>query len=107
MSYSKFVFSGSTSIRYASFQKGDGVNDGNLNVCFQSGRVYTYRGVSQNRFTKLCKAPSTGKYYGEFIKGKYPCDGARDFKLERTLNSLLAQCEVFDAPAVESVPVAV
>ena len=90
MSYTRYNTPDSSVIDYISFQKDKQL----LNVKFKAGGVYTYRGVSQNRFTRLCKSESIGRYYAEFVKGKYPCDGPRDFALERTLNTILSNSEL-------------
>lgn len=63
----------------------------NLHIKFKSGKTYTYHGVSQWKFTKMCKAPSVGSYYNKRIKGQYPCTGARQFMLESQLNWMLTR----------------
>jgi hypothetical protein len=60
-----------------------------LNVKFKGGSVYTFRGVSRNRFTRLCNAESIGRYFAQKIKGQYDSH-KRDYALERELNEKLA-----------------
>lgn len=43
-----------------------------LEVEFQSGRVYTYAGVSAQRKTALLKAPSLGSYFHKNVRTSYP-----------------------------------
>jgi len=90
MSYVRYNSPDSSVIAYVSYQK----DSERLNVKFKSGGVYTYSGVTQNRFTRLCRSESIGRYYAEFVKGKYPVVGPRDFGRERALNALLANSEV-------------
>lgn len=89
-SYVRYNCPGSSVIDYASYQK----DSETLNIKFKSGGVYSYQGVSQNRFTRLCKSDSIGSYFHEFVKGKYPVVGPRNFELERTLNQQLLDTEV-------------
>lgn len=89
-SYVRYNCPGSSVIDYVSFQK----DSETLNVKFKSGGVYSYHGVSQNRFTRLCKSDSIGSYFHEFVKGKYPVTGPRNFQLERTLNQQLLDCAI-------------
>ena len=96
-SYVRYNCPGSSVIDYASYQK----DSETLNIKFKSGGVYSYQGVSQNRFTRLCKSDSIGSYFHEFVKGKYPVTGPRNFELERTLNQQLLDSEVI-APEFET-----
>lgn len=89
-SYVRYNCPGSSVIDYASYQK----DSETLNIKFKSGGVYSYQGVSQNRFTRLCKSDSIGSYFHEFVKDKYPVTGPRNFELERTLNQQLLDSEV-------------
>lgn len=45
---------------YVSFKKG--------------GRVYRYRGVSQDEFNRLAQAKSPGQYIAQHIRGKFDFD---------------------------------
>lgn len=85
--YERYNCPESSVIDYVSYQHSDEL----LNVKFKSGGVYTYRGVSKNRFTRLCKSESIGRYFHEFVKNKYPVIGPRKFELERELNSVLLE----------------
>jgi len=98
-SYVRYDCPSSSVIDYASYQPADEL----LNIKFKNGGVYTYRGVSKNRFTRLCKSDSIGSYFHEFVKGKYPVIGPRNFELERTLNQQLLDNEVLVAssPSVD------
>lgn len=42
-----------------------------LEIEFNTGAVYQYPGVPQERYDALCGAPSIGKAFGEHIKGKF------------------------------------
>lgn len=85
--YERYNCPESSVIDYVSYQHADEL----LNVKFKAGGVYTYRGVSKNRFTRLCKSESIGRYFHEFVKNKYPVIGPRNFKLERDLNYSLIE----------------
>lgn len=43
-----------------------------LEVEFQKGGVYQYLGVPESVHLGLMAAPSHGKYFNQFIKGRYP-----------------------------------
>jgi len=43
-----------------------------LRVRFHSGREYEYSGVSPEDHQALKNAPSFGRHFGQFIRGKYP-----------------------------------
>ncbi|MTE18742.1 KTSC domain-containing protein [Streptomyces sp. TRM43335] len=43
-----------------------------LEIRFQSGAVYQYRGVPNHLYAELMAAGSKGKYFHQFVKGKYP-----------------------------------
>jgi hypothetical protein len=45
---------------------------GALEVEFVSGRIYRYRGVSQDIFEDLRQAPSKGTFFNQHIKDAYP-----------------------------------
>ena len=82
--YKRHSCPGSSVIEYISHYDGD-----KLNIKFKSGAVYTYRGVSRNKFTRMCNAESIGRYFSEKIRGQYN-SVKRDFALERELNEKLA-----------------
>lgn len=64
--------------------------DEKLDVQFKNGSIYTYHNVSKNRFTRLCKSESIGRYFAQHIKSQYYCVGPRDFEVERRLNEALS-----------------
>ena len=43
-----------------------------LHVRFHSGKEYAYSGVSVEDHQALISAPSFGRHFGQFIRGKYP-----------------------------------
>lgn len=43
-----------------------------LEIEFNDGRVFQYAGVDQAKHQALMAAPSTGKHFHKFIKGKHP-----------------------------------
>ena len=43
-----------------------------LEVEFVTGRIYHYRGVSQDVFEDFREAPSKGAYFNQHIKDAYP-----------------------------------
>ena len=43
-----------------------------LEVEFVTGRVYRYRGVSQDVFEDFRQAPSKGAFFNQHIKNAYP-----------------------------------
>ena len=48
------------------------VADQLLEVQFHNGAIYRYRGVPEEVYTALRKAPSLGAYLNEHIKGIFP-----------------------------------
>lgn len=57
----------STNISEAFYQSDTQV----LELYFHSGHIYRYAGITQNIFQQLVRAPSTGKFYNEHIRGQY------------------------------------
>ena len=47
-----------------------------LEVEFVTGRVYRYRGVSQDVFEDFRQAPSKGAFFNKHIKDAYPFEEA-------------------------------
>jgi hypothetical protein len=46
-------------------------NDGNLELTFRNGRTYTLRGVPVQLYYGLINAPSPGRYFQAYLKGRY------------------------------------
>lgn len=44
---------------------------GTLEVEFQSGHIYTYKGVPQDEYYALLEASSVGRYFNTYVKGRY------------------------------------
>ncbi|HKE44224.1 MAG TPA: KTSC domain-containing protein [Steroidobacteraceae bacterium] len=49
-----------------------GYHDGVLHIEFSSGTVYEYRDVPVELYEAFVDAPSVGKFYAAFIRGKFP-----------------------------------
>jgi len=64
----------SSTIKSASYDKTVKV----MNVTFNNGSVYSYHGVSYNRFNAFVKSESVGAYFVKNIKGKF-ASTKRDF----------------------------
>ncbi len=47
-----------------------------LEIEFQNGRVYRYRGVPPEEYEELLKAPSLGRYFIATIRDEYGYDRA-------------------------------
>lgn len=59
---------GSSSIRDASYDEGKQ----EMTLTFSGNRKYIYRDVSKKIFDDLCGDKSSGLYFHNHIKGKYP-----------------------------------
>ena len=44
-----------------------------LSVWFRETGRYVYFGVPEAVFDALCSAPSAGRYFNQFVKGRYRC----------------------------------
>ena len=42
-----------------------------LEIKFKNGKTYRYTDVPEELFNQLCAADSCGKFFGQFIKGKF------------------------------------
>jgi len=49
-----------------------GYSDGTLEIEFNSGGIYQYRGVPESAYMSLMSASSKGTYFHNFIKDRYP-----------------------------------
>ena len=43
-----------------------------LFVKFRAGPMSVYSGVSEKTYSEFLKAPSKGKFFAQFIEGRYP-----------------------------------
>ena len=48
-----------------------GYDGSTLTVEFHSGRIYDHPGVPHSVYVEFIKAPSLGKFYCQFIRGRY------------------------------------
>jgi hypothetical protein len=60
----------SRSIRAVAFDRG------RLTVVFRSGYVYVYVGVPVSVYERLLAAPSKGRFFNRFIRGRFPAGRA-------------------------------
>lgn len=56
----------------SSFIAAIGWTNGTLQVELLNGRVYEYYGVHRAVYTAFLSAPSKGKYFNAYVKGRYP-----------------------------------
>lgn len=48
-----------------------GFEDGELELEFTDGRVYTYHSVSGHQFSRMLRSPSPGYYFNKYIRDNY------------------------------------
>lgn len=49
-----------------------GYDNGQMQVNFRNKEIIVYQGIPSQLFTNFLNAKSKGKFYGMFIRGKYP-----------------------------------
>jgi len=42
-----------------------------MEITFHSGHIYRYAGIPRNVFQDLINAPSAGRFYNRFIRGRF------------------------------------